>query len=433
MKMSNQRRRGDATCGGDQGELRGVGSMSWPTTRFEQLYAEPSRNGVYKQAQFHGTGVRIVNMGELFSYDIISNQRMNRLAMNEAEMVKSGIQDGDLLFGRRSLVEAGAGKCSLVEGLSEPTTFESSIIRVRVDEKRLRPRFIYYWLKSHSGRGAIRAIVTGTNVKGIKSSVLKDIEVPCPTTETQDRVVELLRAYDDLIENNRRRIQLLEQAARLLYREWFVRLRFPGHEHVKIKDGVPEGWDRKKIADVCETVGGGTPSTKVPDYWDGDITWIVPTDVTNNDCLVLLDSERKITEKGLRESSAKMVPAESILMTSRASVGYFALVDFEVCTNQGFINIIPHQEELRMYLLFNLMSRVSEIRGNSKGSTYPEISKGRFREMDIVIPQKTIVDEFGEFAIDIIRQMRCLKRSTLKLEKARDLLLPRLMNGVIPV
>ena len=140
---------------------------------------------------------------------------------------------------------------------------------------------------------------------------------------------------------------MLEQSARLLYKEWFVHLRFPGHEHVKIKDGLPEGWEKKTIADVCETVGGGTPSTKTAEYWDGDVTWVVPSDVTKNDCLVLLDSGRKITTKGLRESSAKIVPAETILMTSRASVGFFALMDYEVCTNQGFINIIPHDEEMR--------------------------------------------------------------------------------------
>jgi type I restriction enzyme S subunit len=126
--------------------------------------------------------------------------------MTDAEMDRFGLFDGDLLFGRRSLVEAGAGKCSLVEGLSEPTTFESSIIRVRVDKDRLRPRFIYYWLKSHFGRGTIRAIVTGTTVKGIKGSVLKDVQILCPPTETQDIIIENLRAYDDLIENNRRRI-----------------------------------------------------------------------------------------------------------------------------------------------------------------------------------------------------------------------------------
>jgi type I restriction enzyme S subunit len=128
-----------------------------------------------------------------------------------------------------------------------------------------------------------------------------------------------------------------------------------------------------------------------------------------------------------------MVPAETILMTSRASVGFFALMDCEVCTNQGFINIIPHKDELRMYLLFNLMSRVTEIRSNAKGTTYPEISKGRFRGMDIIVPSKTLVTEFGGIASDIIQQVRRLKQSMFKLQAARDLLLPRLMNGEVAV
>ncbi|MDO9537252.1 MAG: restriction endonuclease subunit S, partial [Thermoplasmata archaeon] len=147
----------------------------------------------------------------------------------------------------------------------------------------------------------------------------------------------------------------------------------------------------------------------------------------------LLDSERKITEKGLRESSAKMVPAGTILMTSRASVGFFALMDRRICTNQGFINIIPCDDSIRMYLLFNLMGRVDEIRSNAKGTTYPEISKGVFREMNVVIPPKALVKEFGKIGDDIIQQERCLKRSILQLKKARDLLLPRLMNGEVLV
>ena len=196
---------------------------------------------------------------------------------------------------------------------------------------------------------------------------------------------------------------------------------------------MPDGWENKKIAEVCETIGGGTPSTKVSDYWGGDITWVVPSDITNNNSLILLKSERKITEKGLRESSAKMVPAETILMTSRASVGFFALVDHEVCTNQGFINIVPYNDRSRMYLLFNLLSRVNEIRSNAKGTTYPEISKGRFREMDIIIPGKTLMNQFGEIAYDVIRQVRCLMRSNMNLTQARDLLLPKLMNGEMVV
>ena len=297
------------------------------------------------------------------------------------------------------------------------------------DLKGNLPRFVYYFLHT---LGLERYDVGNSNPT-LNRNHIHRLDVLLPEYRIQERIVDILSAYDGLIENNRRRIQLLEQAARLLYKEWFVRLRFPGHEHTKIINGIPEGWEKKKIADVCETIGGGTPSTRVAEYWDGDITWVVPSDITRNDCLVLLNSGRKITEKGLRESSARMVPPETILMTSRASVGFFALMDYAVCTNQGFINIIPHDENMRMYLLFNLMSRVEEIRSNAKGTTYPEISKSRFRDMDIVVPADAIVYEFSGFASNIIHQLRTLKRSVFKLTKARDILLPRLMNGEIAV
>ena len=228
--------------------------MSWPTVQFGRLYAEPSRNGIYKSRKHHGTGVKIVNMGELFAHDIINRQEMKRVHMTDAEMTTSGLRDGDLPFGRRSLVESGAGKCSLVEGLTEPTTFESSIIRVRVNESLIRARFIFYWLKSRHGRGRVRAIVTGTNIKGIRGSTLKTIDVPCPPLGAQEKVVSVLSAYDDLIENNRRRIRLLEQSARQIYEEWFVRHRFPGYERVSITDGVPEGWEKKPLSMLCKSI-----------------------------------------------------------------------------------------------------------------------------------------------------------------------------------
>ena len=297
------------------------------------------------------------------------------------------------------------------------------------DLKGNHPRFVYYFLHTLG----LEHYDVGNSNPTLNRNHIHGLAIKIPKYGIQERIASILSAYDALIENNRRRIQLLERAARLLYKEWFVHLRFPSHEHVNIKNGVPEGWERKTLANVCETIGGGTPSTKVAEYWDGDITWIVPSDVTKNDCLVLLDSERKITNKGLRESSAKIVPAETILMTSRASVGFFALMDFEVCTNQGFINIIPHDDETRMYLLFNLMSRVTEIRSNAKGTTYPEISKGRFRGMEIIVPEKTFLIEFANISSDIIRQERCLKRSITQLTQARALLLPRLMNGEVAV
>jgi type I restriction enzyme S subunit len=346
-----------------------------------------------------------------------------------SQLSRHFLKAGSVVFPRRGEIS----KCAYINEEQAGFLCGTGCIKIEPPEEKLRSKFLFYFLGLRQSVEWLERNAVGTTMLNLNTKILGGLKVPLFAPKKQDEIVEILSAYDDLIENNRRRIQLLEQAARLLYKEWFVHLRFPGHEHTPIIDGVPEGWEKKKIAEVCETIGGGTPSTKVSEYWDGDITWVVPSDITNNNSLILLKSERKITEKGLRESSAKMVPAETILMTSRASVGFFALMDHEVCTNQGFINIVPHDDHSRMYLLFNLLSRVNEIRSNAKGTTYPEISKGRFREMDITIPSKTLMYQFGEIAYDTIRQVRCLMRSNMNLAKARDLLLPKLMNGEVAV
>ena len=292
------------------------------------------------------------------------------------------------------------------------------------------PRYIYYFLHTLK----LERFDVGNSNPTLNRNHIHNLKIKIPPLEIQNKIADILSRYDETIANNRRRIELLERSSRLLYREWFVHLRYPGHEHGAIgSDGIPEGWKKKKIENVCETVGGGTPSTKNPDYWDGDITWVVPTDITRNNCLALLNSERKITEKGLKESSAKMLPPETILMTSRASVGFFALVDREVCTNQGFISIVPYQTRLQMYLLHNLMYRVEEIRSHAGGTTYAEISKTRFRNLDIVIPSKLLLEQFQEQAHKIFQQVQLLQKQNQKLQAARDLLLPRLMNGEINV
>ena len=410
--------------------------MSWPRQKLEALAADERYSFVggpfgskLTSHDYIDDGVPVIrgsnlNNGRFLDMDdfvFVSDSKV------QEDLSSNLAKPGDLVFTQRGTL----GQVAIIpeEGISDRYVVSQSQMKLTVDDAKADRLFLYYYFSSREAVERVMNFTSSSGVPHINLTVLRNFEVPVPPFETQTAIASILSAYDDLIENNRRRIQLLEQAARLLYKEWFVRLRFPGHEHVKVRDGVPEGWERKTIGNVCETVGGGTPSTKVAEYWDGDVTWVVPSDATKNDCLVLLDSERKITTKGLRESSAKIVPAETILMTSRASVGFFALMDSEVCTNQGFINIIPHDEEMRMYLLFNLMSRVSEIRSNAKGTTYPEISKGRFRTMDVVIPARTLAVKFANIASDIVRQIRCLKRSTLQLTEARDLLLSRLMNG----
>ena len=306
-----------------------------------------------------------------------------------------------------------------------------SIIRLLTltpNSEIINAKYLFYLLKNKTflSTGSAQPQITVPNISQFEIEFNPDIE-------TQHRIASILSRYDSLIENYQKQIKLLEEAARRLYKEWFIDLRFPGHENTNIVDGVPEGWEKKKISDVCETVGGGTPSTKVPAYYKGGrIKWVTPTDITRNNCICLLDTDKKITEEGLRNSSTKMVPAGTILMTSRASVGYFGIADFEVCTNQGFISCIPIPN-MQMYLLFNLMSRVDEIRKKAGGSTYLEISKSVFRNFDIVCPSEIILLQFQDKASLVLKKEKTLSLQLRLLTEARDRLLPKLMSGEITV
>lgn len=299
-----------------------------------------------------------------------------------------------------------------------------------VDFKDTQPRFAAYFLENAlKGYQSDKAAVPG-----VDRNVLHELQARVPDRAPQERIAEILSAYDDHIENNRRRMALLEKSARLLYREWFVNLRFPGHEHTRMIDGLPEGWERRSIENLAECVGGGTPSTAIGHYWEGgEITWVTPTDVTRNEHFVLLDSANKITESGLKSSSAKLVPPGTILMTSRASIGFFAITDNHVCTNQGFISIVPRDIGLSPFLLFQLSSRVDEIRQMGSGSTYPEVSRGKFRRFPVTVAYPCLISEFGSSAASLLQQIRVLKMKNQKLRAARDLLLPRLMNGELAV
>ena len=320
-----------------------------------------------------------------------------------------------------------------------PDGFEGCLGRrmalVRPDRKKVDPRFLHYYFLSPVWRAKMDEItISGATVNRIPLTSFPDTEVSFPGLNEQVAIANILAGYDELIENNWRRIVLLEEVARLLYREWFIHFRFPCHEHVKITNGIPEGWERRAFGCVCKAIGGGTPKTSKPEYWsDGNIPWYTPTDVTRNTCLALLDSATKITEGGLRGSSAKVLPPGTVLMTSRASVGFFGIIDATSCTNQGFISILPHEPRARMYLLHNLMHRVEEIRSHAGGATYREISKGKFRVLPVVLPGESLLREFEDYASTLHAQVRSLHTMNQRLAQARNLLLPRLMSGEIAI
>ena len=310
--------------------------------------------------------------------------------------------------------------------------YQRTYIIESANEEELNIRYLCYALNQQLR--LLKTMSSGSTTKFLTIRMLDNLDIPLLGINIQTQIVNILSAYDDLIENNQKQIKLLEEAAQRLYKAWFVDLRFPGHDNTKIVDGVPEGWRVASIADICDTVGGGTPSTKIQSYYEkGDILWVTPTDITRNFSLALLDTEKKITSEGLKNSSAKMLPAETILMTSRASVGFFGMCKYEVCTNQGFISCIPKRENLQMYLLFNLKSRVEEIRQKAGGSTYLEISKTVFRELKIILPKDEVLAEYQKNVHDIFDEIYCRTEMIKSLVDMRNRLLPKLMSGEVEV
>lgn len=279
----------------------------------------------------------------------------------------------------------------------------------------------------------IAGYITGSAQPKLSQGNLNKIKIALPSLPIQQKIASILSTYDTLIENNYRRIRLLEQMAENLYKEWFVRFRFPGHEKVEMGNGLPKGWEFKKISNICETIGGGTPSTTNSAYWGGNIKWVTPSDITSKNSLALLKIEGRITEEGLRKSAAKLLPPYTILMTSRASIGFFGLCPDSVCTNQGFISIVPNKANTRMYLLYTLKERKDEIIANANGSTFLEISKGRFRKMKVLIPPEVILDMYEKRSHIIFNEVLNLEKQNTLLTRQRDLLLPRLMSGKLEV
>ncbi|MBS1940236.1 MAG: restriction endonuclease subunit S [Bacteroidetes bacterium] len=341
------------------------------------------------------------------------------------------IRANDIVFGRKGAVDRHLYVNLEADGWMQG----GDCIRLRSLTDKVNMRYLSYsflseyhrkWMLNQGGNKATMA--------ALNHDVIRRIQVELPKRDVQDEIASILSSYDELIENNRKRIKLLERAARLLYTEWFVRGRFPRWEGVKKKDGVPEGWEKKTIDDVAETIGGGTPKTEVREYWeDGEITWFSPRDLTANGDLVILDSENKITERGFASCSAKLLPPEAILMTSRATIGVIAICEKPSTTNQGFISLVPREENTRMYILFNLLSRKDELMSNAQGSTFAEINKSTFRGLTIRMPSRDVLAKFELLVYDMIKQVRILKKQNAALTRARDLLLPRLMGGRVKV
>jgi type I restriction enzyme S subunit len=339
---------------------------------------------------------------------------------------KSQLKKGDILIARHGT----NGQACLYENDEEANCL--NVVIVKPNHNLVDYKWLLYSINSPVFRNQVDAHSTGSVQKVVNTTALTQFNMLTPELYEQRSIASILSALDDKIELNLQQNKTLEEMAMALYKHWFVDFGpFQDGEFVESELGmIPEGWEVKAIGDIIETLGGGTPKTKVQDYWEnGKIDWYSPTDLTRSNSLYSIGTSKKITKLGLQKSSAKMFPKESLLMSSRATIGAITINRKEACTNQGFITMIPN-DKLSLYQLHGwTVSNMDLIISKANGSTFKEISKTNFRNLPIVVGYK-IQDYLSETQNYYSKiENNILENQTLT--KLRDTLLPKLISGEV--
>lgn len=281
---------------------------------------------------------------------------------------------------------------------------------------QLDSTFLRYFLQSSEGQSRLAARASGSTVAGIRQAELVRVSVPVPDWEEQRRIAGVLGVFDALIEADRRLIKLLLGLAVAAFESF-----------------RPSATRTVTYAEIADIGGGGTPSTSKPDLWNGDIAWVTPSDMTSLESPFLFGTSRQITKQGLAACSSDLYPPGSILMTSRATIGVFALAEIPTAVNQGFIVVQPRADEDRPFLLLEMMSRVSDYLDHANGSTFLEISRGRFKALPVSWPSKTDRQRFAAEVEPLLAGARDLEEEIARLSRTRDDLLPLVMSGRVRV
>jgi len=350
------------------------------------------------------------------------------------------IRPGDIVIANTDLTQDGhvIGSPAIV-----PTSIEEGIIShhlfaVRFTSPQVDPRFLYYRLCSQDFLNHARSRASGATVLGLRPDDALDYQFDLPPISYQEKVGAILGSIDDLIENNRRRIEVLEEMAQAIYREWFVHFRFPGHENATFVDSplgpIPEDWEVSTCGQELEVLGGGTPSKKEPAYWsDAEIPWFTPSDLTRSPSRFAGPPELRINELGLSKSSARLFPAGSVMMTSRATLGVLAIAQSFATTNQGFIVIPPDDRWPPSFIYEWLRQSAPALEAIATGATFKEITKGAFKKFAFTVPSSDALASFRAAVEPLDGTIKALLSASANLAEQRDLLLPRLVSGEIDV
>jgi type I restriction enzyme S subunit len=323
------------------------------------------------------------------------------------------------------------------------------------DFKSLNSDFLCYWLKSNVGQNALHSIMIGSAQKALTISGLQKLKINLPSEEVQRDIVSILKGIDNRIALLRETNATLEAIAQGLFKSWFVDFDpvhakqsgqqpdgideataalFPDSYEESQLGLVPTGWRMLPVGEVVAAVGGATPDTKDVSYWEpGEHCWTTPKDLSGLSTPILLKTERKISSKGLAKIGSGLLPTGTLLMSSRAPIGYLALAQVPIAVNQGYIAILPKGKLSPLYMLHWCRQNIEVIKARANGSTFMEISKKAFRPIPCLVPKPDLLAAFDSQAGTLFDRIIENERQSASLADIRDALLPRLISGQLSI
>lgn len=373
-------------------------------------------------------GVKYIRSEMITSAKNISGEFLFISPETHEKLKRSQLKAGDILF---SMAGAYLGKTALLREEDVPANTNQAVALIRIDRSKYNHEFVYYYLNLSQIVSTVNTIQSQSAQPNINLKQIGNLEIKLPNLLEQKKIADILSAYDDLIENNRKQIKLLEEAAQLLYKEWFVDLRFPGHESTKIVDGVPEGWSVYPFSDKVDIMSGGTPKTDNPSYYNGTIPFYTPKD--SDGAFFSYKTITNITEEGLKNCNSRLYPENTVIITARGTVGKTTLIAVPMAMNQSCYALKFDEIAAPYYLFFALNKEIASLKAMSNGGVFNTIIVKTFDSINIVIPSNDLITTFENLVTPIMEQIKTKTKEIFALSEACDRLLPKLMSGELEV
>ncbi|MCP5413160.1 MAG: restriction endonuclease subunit S [Chromatiaceae bacterium] len=421
----------------------------WQTLSLADVYDFSS--GLSKPRSEFGSGHPFLSFKDVFYNSAVPKQLTDLVQSTERERARCSVRRGDVFLTRTSETMDELGMSSVALADIPDATFNGFTKRLRPKRKLIAPGFARYFFRSSVFRAAVNSMATMSTRASLNNEMLERLTIAFPGYPEQEAIAHILGTLDDKIELNRRRNQTLEAMARALFKDWFVdfgpvRAKMGGQEPYLPADlwqlfpdrlddeGKPEGWRRSTIGGEGTVCGGSTPSTKEPAFWEGgEHHWATPKDLSALTFPVLLDTDRKITDAALAKISSGLLPVGTVLLSSRAPIGYLAIAEVPTAINQGFIAMKCNGALPNVFVLFWCRENMDVILGNANGSTFQEISKSNFRPIPVIVPPELILNAFRERTGPVYRHIVENERESRSLAQLRDTLLPKLISGELRI